>query len=108
MQTLYGIKITDRVTIEDHLANPYDRRFVAKFDGKEVAAAHSAPVAARRAQAWLQERAAERQAQTRASKEAAANLAYANDNAFLDQLADRIGCDVYDLLELIEIIKRRQ
>lgn len=104
MQTLYGIKITDRVTVQPFIP----RGFAAFFDGEQVTeVVATGEQAVRRARDWLQERAQQREWERKDAAEREARNQEVVDDQFLRDLADRIGCSDSDMFELIEVIKRR-
>lgn len=100
----YGVRITDRVTIEHDTAN---RRFLAYFDGECVGVSFSGAGAVRSAQAWLRERQLRREAEARAEEEEARHQQRDEDDAFLRQLGADLGCGERALVRLIEIANRR-
>lgn len=105
MQTLYGVRITDRVTVEHR---PADDMFVGKFDGEVVTGrARSGASAVRAVQEWLNNRAklaaveAEREAKERAERKEA------DEREFITEAAGAIGLTVEDLDRLLDIAARR-
>jgi len=102
MQTLYGIKITDRVRVEEGFG-----QFVAFFDDERIGAFKTGKAAVNGTIAVLKERAKAREAEAAADRERQIMDQKSDDIAFLYNLSDRLGIDVDDLERLIEVIKRR-
>ncbi|QWY83332.1 hypothetical protein [Rhizobium phage RHph_X3_2] len=104
MQTLYGIRITDRVTVQPFLPSGY----AAFFDGEQVTeVVKSGEAAVRKAVQWLQQRAEQREWEQKQAAETEARMQTESDDLFLVYLAEKLGISNGDMERLLEIIKRR-
>jgi light-regulated signal transduction histidine kinase (bacteriophytochrome) len=104
MQTLYGIKITDRVTVQPFLP----KGFAGFFDGEQVTEVVSTGErAVRLAQQWLQQRAEQRKWEEKWAAETEVRMQKESDDLFLVYLAEKLGISNGDMERLLEIIKRR-
>lgn len=102
MQTLYDTRITDRVRVEEEFG-----RFVAFFDDERIGAFHSGKAAVRGAINFLNARAEARAVEASIAKQNEADAQREADNAFLSDLAFKLGIWPDTMNTLIEIIKRR-
>lgn len=102
MQTLYGIRITDRVRVDEGFG-----QYVAFFDDERVGTFPSGRAAVNGAIAFLRDRAARREREAELAVQRAAAEQQDEDETFLYDLTDRLGISVSDMETLIEIIGRR-
>jgi hypothetical protein len=105
MQTLYGNKISDRVTVEH---DPISGRYAAFFDGEDTGVREYSGVAAvSSAITWLNNRAKRLAEEAQREEEAEKQAQYNTDEAFLYDLSDRLGINKDDLDTLMQIAARR-
>lgn len=102
MQTLYGIKITDRVRVEEGFS-----QFVAFFDDERIGAFHTGKAAVNGAINFLNARAEARAIEASIARQNEADAQREADDAFLTDLAFKLGVWPDTMNTLIEIIKRR-
>ena len=102
MQTLYGIKITDRVRVEEGFG-----QFVAFFDDERIGTFHTGKAAVNGAINFLNARAEARVIEASIAKQNEADAQRAADEVFLDWFSDKINVPVADLETFIEVIRRR-
>lgn len=101
MQILYGVRITDRVTVQPFLPSG----FMAFFDGEPIGQVErTGEAAVRGALVWLRERAEQREKLRQNELITEARLQVEADTIFLNETARQLNID---LDRLIEIIKRR-
>jgi hypothetical protein len=101
--TLHGIRITDRVTVNQVAT----RGFQVFFDGEYINTAHSGAAAVGMAKAWLEQRQKDREAEDRRTEHEAREYQKRQDHIFLTRLTSQLGLEDDDLTDLIEVIKRR-
>lgn len=105
--TQYGIRITDRVRVEETTASGAPV-FSASFDGEPIPGySYTCAGAIRIAQAWLKKRDEQRVADKMAEAAREKADAAADDQRFLWNLAVTLGIGDSDMDRLIEIIGRR-
>lgn len=103
MQTLYDIRITDRVRVlEDG-----DGGFLTYFDGQYIATERSGRAAVNAAKKWLKKRDEQRQEQARVDAIFAAQRQRAEDDSWLHGFAMELRIAKDDLDRLFEIFKRK-
>lgn len=107
MQTLYGIKITDRVTVTESKTVVGNDIFDAHFDGEFIERCTSGRAAVNSAIEWLRKRSEAQVQKNREDTLRAERNQECEDASFLHDLATRLGIDPSDLDELIEIANRR-
>lgn len=108
MQTLYGIKITDRVTVTEYDMSGV-KAYGAFFDGGAIGKMErSGALAVRGAIDFLEQRARDRQQEIDDRKAADEAQQNQDDTDFLEELAGRLGILPCDLEKLIEIANRRK
>lgn len=101
MQILYGVRITDRVTVQPFLPSG----FMAFFDGEPIGKVErTGELAVRGALTWLRERAEQRERLRQNELITEARMQREVDDEFLREATVRTGVDMD---RLIEIIKRR-
>lgn len=102
MQTLYGIKITDRVRVLEN-----DNDFLVYFDGQYIATERSGRAAVNAAKNWLEKRGEQREKEVAAAAEAARHRQAYLDDVNTDKIAEVLGVgrDVID--KLFEIFERK-
>ncbi len=103
IRELYGIRITDRVTISQVGRSG----FQVFFDGEYINTAHSGPAAVGMAKAWLEQRQKQREAEARADAEEQARAKQREEHCFLNRIASQLDLERDDLDDLIALIKRR-
>lgn len=106
MQTLYGIRVTDRVTVTLDGPGPFPK-FKAHFDGEEIGTASTGAGAVNLAKTWLKERQERREAEAKQEAYSLELVQAREDDDFLNDLAKRLGIDWEDMDRLINIIERR-
>lgn len=106
MQTLYGMKITDRVTVDEIIKFGL-LTYRARFDGEHVGDFTSGRDAVSSAIAFIKRKRAEAEAFAANEAAMAAETQECEDEAFLTDIANRLGVDASDLDRLIEIVARR-
>jgi hypothetical protein len=107
MQVLYGIKISDRVTVQETVGPTGVLTFAAYFDGEHAGTAHSGRGAVNMAIDWLKAR---RQAKDLMDQWQAGEDERRQeilDEAFLDDLSGSLSIPREDIDTFIEIIKRK-
>lgn len=106
MQTLYGIKISDRVTVDHDTSSG---TYLGKFDDKVVTGrCYSGKSAVGAVVGWLQNEAKERELRKLREAQAEAARQREDDDNFLWSLSEAIGTTVEALDRLIEIANRRR
>lgn len=104
MQTLYGVRITDRVQVVETAAG----YFIASFDGEVAYTSTTGRGAVNGAIEWLKARALRREFEAECKIEEQKRNQFNEDEEFLYSLSDRWGVGKSDLDTLIEIINRRK
>ena len=107
MQTLYDIRITDRVTVHPVASALPGHGFEARFDGEFIGRFPSGRAAVNGAKDWLKARTAAREAEQAAAAAREETLQYADDERFLDALAEVLDVERSAIDRLLEIVKRR-
>ncbi|MFZ1703667.1 MAG: hypothetical protein WAT79_04940 [Saprospiraceae bacterium] len=110
MQTLYGVRCTDRITVEtfaQHFAQHDQITYFAYFDGVEVARSRSGKGAVNAAKGWLQARQKQRELDAKREKQNAAEQQRIDDRVFIDELAYDLKIDSSRIDKLLEIAARR-
>lgn len=102
MQVLYGIRITERVRVDESFG-----QFVSFFDNERIGVFGSGKAAVIGAKNFLLTRAERREEEARIAAERERQTQQDDDDEFLLNLSDRLGVGVGDLERLIEIVKRR-
>lgn len=104
MQTLYGQRVTDRLTIN---FDPIAMCYVGEFDGVEFTRKPTGQAVLTAFREWRMQVDRERKAEDAAKAQEAIDEQNRADQEFLDGFAALVGvpCNMMD--ELIEVIKRR-
>jgi len=100
---LYGIRITDRVTVTQ--INP--TTYQVFFDGEYIGTDRSGVGAVNLAREWLSKRNKERELEAARAQREAEQDRKRQDNLFVVSLAAKLKIEPDDLEELISVIKRR-
>lgn len=103
MQVLYGIKITDRVTVEPCLP----KGFMAFFDGELIGTEDTPGAAVKLAVRWLKARAEQREWEKKWDAEREEQMQAETDDIFLVYIAEKLGISDGDMDRLIEVIGRK-
>lgn len=104
MKLLYDRKVSDRMQI---LWSETKKKYQVYMDDDCLSENFNAKAAVNQACDALKERAAQREADRQAAAEQAAVDQHRADDAFLLQLARRLGLEEDDLTQLVDIIVRR-
>jgi hypothetical protein len=102
MQTLYGIRCSDRFKV-----TPGINCYVARFDGEYIGTAPTGRAAVQLIAHWLVERQKRREAEEAKQAEQERLQQVREDNIFLINLAKELNVELEKIEQLFEIFKRR-
>lgn len=109
MQTLYGVKCTDRIRVETFSStlNPGTSLFKVYIDNVHVTTELTGRLAVHAAERCLREQVAEREADAARENEDADDKQRLADRCFIDELAYDLKIDSSRIEDLIDLIVRR-